>query len=107
MQQKLRKVSYPVQYPWVMVDLREGFVSQKESIVKRIKELGNLVDKPDVKAGMLRRKMDDHKIENVRFLEKAVAYIESLKDRMLKEELYDGTPKFACRIKQAIDRAED
>ena len=34
-----------------MADLREEFVSQKESIVKQIEELGNLVDKPDVRAG--------------------------------------------------------
>ena len=45
------------------------------------------------------------KNENVRFLEKAVVYIESLKDGMLKEELYDETPKFAYRIEQAIDKA--
>ena len=56
---------------------------------------------------MVRRKMDDLKIENVRFLEKAVAYIESLKDGMLQEELYDEIPKFACRIQKAIDKAED
>ena len=69
--------------------------------------MGSVVDKPDVKAGMVRKDMDDLKIENVRFLKKTTAYVESLEEGTIVGKLYDEIPEFMYRIEQAIKGVED
>ena len=56
---------------------------------------------------MVRRKTNNLKIENVRFLKKTIAYVEFLEEGTILEKLDDEIPEFKSRIEQATDKVED